>query len=906
MSIIKPSIDKRIYKHLVLPNNIKALIIEDKELTSTSVSLTVNVGHYNDPDDVPGLAHFVEHMLFMGNKKYPNTGEYTNFINSHGGYTNAFTGNTSTTYYFSVVNDYKEKAVDMFSHFFIDPLFREDNIEKEMNAVDSEHLKNTTDSWKFQSMLREISGVEPFCGFGCGNLTTLNKKGIRNDVINFYNKYYSANIMDLVILTNDENNLVKKFEKIVDKNIHISIPQIYPFEFNKINVIEMATQNDIGKLTLIWQFPKETKMCGAIDYISQLLGHESKGSLSYYLKSINFSYGLSAGLLEKDNFMYLYCIEISLTEKGFKYIHAIINYVLYYINHILRVDKGLFEEIKKINFFTFDFLGAQDGPDYVSTLSLNMSEFPIEYILFGPYNYNCDEEYINKYIELLKTNMVAVVINSKTYLGNTNKKDKWYGAEYNIVNSLDKKFKNVDLNINKLFFPKPNILIPNKIQLLKSKNKEKYPILIENDKVELWFKQDTEFNTPFVSMNIIFTNAIQIETPENECNMMFFEQLLNYKLSSFGYYSGIANSSFMISGGSNNLEIVVVSYNDKIKKILDKILNEIVNFTVTEKEFKYIYKFIYTSFLSGYHFPPNSLANILLIKSAWTKYHTFIDLSENFNKVNIGSILKVKEWFNSPIKCLIQGNITQENAIKLTKSLNCFDVIKHDVKLHLEKDILLLNNNEQIYDYDSFDKADINSAILVFVEIGIFKINEPEWQINLCMIYLLHSIIGDYFYGELRTKEQTGYIVNSTVKILGNTHFPLLGYNFVVQSPKKNPVFLYERIKKFIDESDKYILDLSDKDFEKQKQILIDQTDTPALNMNEDVSFNLSQIAKGTYLFNFGDIQIKNIKSIKKQDLIDFHNSYFLNRGTRKFRVVRVFSHQMKEQSEEKIENPNI
>jgi nardilysin len=29
--------------------------------------MNVNVGSFNDPDDIPGLAHYLEHMLFMGN-----------------------------------------------------------------------------------------------------------------------------------------------------------------------------------------------------------------------------------------------------------------------------------------------------------------------------------------------------------------------------------------------------------------------------------------------------------------------------------------------------------------------------------------------------------------------------------------------------------------------------------------------------------------------------------------------------------------------------------------------------------------------------------------------------------------------------------------------------------------------
>ena len=43
------------------------------KLTSVQAacSLTIGVGSFSDPPEVPGLAHFLEHMVFMGSKKYP-------------------------------------------------------------------------------------------------------------------------------------------------------------------------------------------------------------------------------------------------------------------------------------------------------------------------------------------------------------------------------------------------------------------------------------------------------------------------------------------------------------------------------------------------------------------------------------------------------------------------------------------------------------------------------------------------------------------------------------------------------------------------------------------------------------------------------------------------------------------
>lgn len=81
-------------------------------------------------------------MLFLGTEQYPEENSYSAFLNSHGGYSNAYTSQENTVYYFDVQNDAFEKALDMFSSFFKCPLFTESSTFREINAVDSENKKN--------------------------------------------------------------------------------------------------------------------------------------------------------------------------------------------------------------------------------------------------------------------------------------------------------------------------------------------------------------------------------------------------------------------------------------------------------------------------------------------------------------------------------------------------------------------------------------------------------------------------------------------------------------------------------------------------------------------------------------------------------------------------------------------
>ena len=67
------------------------LIIQDKDLQEAAIAMNVGVGSYSAPEEFPGLAHFLEHMLFMGSNKYPNTKEFPDFITTNDGTFNAYT-----------------------------------------------------------------------------------------------------------------------------------------------------------------------------------------------------------------------------------------------------------------------------------------------------------------------------------------------------------------------------------------------------------------------------------------------------------------------------------------------------------------------------------------------------------------------------------------------------------------------------------------------------------------------------------------------------------------------------------------------------------------------------------------------------------------------------------------------
>ena len=84
LSPVQSPNDEKAYRYVQLDNGLRVLLISDPDTEKAAASLDVYVGSASNPADRGGLAHFLEHMLFLGTDKYPDSGEYATFVSEHG------------------------------------------------------------------------------------------------------------------------------------------------------------------------------------------------------------------------------------------------------------------------------------------------------------------------------------------------------------------------------------------------------------------------------------------------------------------------------------------------------------------------------------------------------------------------------------------------------------------------------------------------------------------------------------------------------------------------------------------------------------------------------------------------------------------------------------------------------
>lgn len=207
VEVAKSPLDDRQYRYLLLPNNLPVLLISDPAADKAAAALDVFAGSAHDPLDRQGLAHFLEHMLFLGTEKYPAPDGFQEFINERGGSRNAYTAFEHTNFYFDIDPQYLAGGLDRFARFFTTPLFERAYVERERHAVHSEYQARLKDEYRRTlDVYRQIMNPQhPLSKFSMGNLSTLsNDDGddLREDLIDFFQRHYNARTMSLVVLGN--------------------------------------------------------------------------------------------------------------------------------------------------------------------------------------------------------------------------------------------------------------------------------------------------------------------------------------------------------------------------------------------------------------------------------------------------------------------------------------------------------------------------------------------------------------------------------------------------------------------------------------------------------------------------------------------------------------------------------
>jgi len=470
--IVAATVREPQYRGLVLPNGLRAMLISDSSVERSAASLAVGAGSLIDPPERPGMAHFLEHMLFLGTEKYPEPEGYQQFMHQHAGFTNAYTSDDHTTYFFQVSNDAFPEALDRFAQFFVSPLFNPEYVAREMNAVDSEHSKNLeSDGWRVQQIERNMAlEGHPMRRFSTGSLKTLANTS-REELLDFYRKRYSANLMTLAVIGDEslgelERLVRERFSAVENRNLE---KPRFPEEFlphkPALRVVTVEPIADRRSLSIRFPLPGVEQHFASKPLLLMgfVLGHEGKGSLLSLLKAENLATSLSAGPGESTADYGTFEFNIGLTPEGLERYEDVAALVFGAIRRVQRtgIPRHAFDENRVMADLAFRYKEPDDSASRARGVSAIMQFLPLEEVPKGAYLY---QEYRpDLYQELLaKLEPDNAVLTLMAKGVPTDRVEPYYGTKYGYSESEGEPYERlVKAEPDpRLQLPEPNPYIP--------------------------------------------------------------------------------------------------------------------------------------------------------------------------------------------------------------------------------------------------------------------------------------------------------------------------------------------------------------------------------------------------------------------------------------------------------------
>ncbi|KAI3657780.1 hypothetical protein MP638_000751 [Amoeboaphelidium occidentale] len=932
VEIIKPKSDQREYKYLELSNELKVLLIRDPETEKSSAAMDVSVGAFFDPVDTPGLAHFLEHMLFMGTEKFPKENEYSNFLQMNGGYSNAYTSEINTNYYFETSHTSLESALDIFSEFFKSSLLLASGVQKEVNAVESEYRKNfPVLSRRMYSVLRELANKNhPYSKFSCGSKLTLMgpvQEGQEKQAIDvlmgklkaFYEKYYSANIMKLVVLGREpldvlESWVVSLFSGIKNKNVQLGpeIPRnikIFPSErFNKLHLMKSPTK-DINRLVFEFEVPdicKEWKS-KPFNYISHLVGHESEGSILAVLKKLGLAVNvMSSGVssYEKLKPFDTFSIFVDLTKEGLLQHKKVISIVFQYIK-LLRespIEKWVYDEKHKISAIMFENLEKSKASSYTSMLSNRMQEeYPPEMILKGPfaleeYNPGLISSLIRDYLTV--SNCVFLLITSTfeelKLDGVKFVKETYYESEYGEVpldSSFLKELESAPVT-SAVHYPPKNPFIPDNVERtnsLRSSQSDVPPLLenlFQNERVELWYKKEQNFGYPKSVFYAHIRSPIAYASPWHSVMAKLFCELVKDDFNEMAYLAEMAGLGYSFDANIEGFVLMVNGFSDKLlvflQMLFDKIfylfgkhqdpfadvsnkhhleqLEKRLNIRIEELERNYKNFGKESSLQQCMYYTSYCLQSTL-----WTHGDKLKFLDKNTITLRSLFIFSKDLLYTAVFNTYLHSSLERKSAQDVFEMLNnlLFKATQHGYYLGRVRQHFLPHGASYAFIKKSPDALNPNNSVEYFLQTGQATNAEDRVKTKI-----LEQLLAEAAFNKLRTIEQLGYVVNVSTRSTGSQ----LGLRFIVMSATHDSVYVESRIEEFLKEYFIYFKEKMDEaELSMHVKSVTESISKKDESYIEEASRWWGKILNGYYEFKSRDRELNKISKLSKDDYVNFY-----------------------------------
>lgn len=887
-----------------------------KETKRAAAALCVGVGHFCDPKEVPGLSHYLEHMLFMGSTKYPDENEYDAYLNKHNGSSNAFTEEETTTFYFECAPSAFHGALDRFAQFFIAPLIKADALDREVQAVDSEFSGVLQSDSCRVSQARSciMPSSHPASKFGWGNKKSLqdfpSQQGVdvRQCLLDYYKEHYTANRMSLVVMSGeDASSMASCIEKIFSEIPPGATPRPrfddMHLELGDPNFFILPSSRDDHKISISFHLPSALEQeygKKAEDYVSHLVGHEGRGSLLAFLKQQDWATELCAGVSEQTSAFWLFEVTITLTEQGLyaglgcglSAAQALFGYL-----NMLRSSgpqRWVWDEMKSISKIKWQHLEEEDPSEYVSQIAGDLQVIPIQHALDWSFLHEeFDPSLIRSVMDLLVPEKSHIHLQSCAYenlceIGRRTDcitdlktiREAWFGFDF-LQGNLDTTVLTAATIGYDFHLPKPNPYIATNFAIVRDSVESEnvvYPKRIQSSEVSaVYHLMEGTFRVPKISSFFRFMHGIADSSPRHIALTHIMIKLLEDILCEEAYLADMAGLHYSIyMDGHKGIDFRIEGFNEKLIDLASLVFSNFSKLEYSVEDFKRIKEVVQRHY-SNVLMKPTKHASFLRLHTLRHHHADPRDILEEIKSIEMNDLRKFEKTLISKghVTSLIIGNCTEQHALELShvalsnigfsefERTPCCNILK--VRTEVLRREVVINPLEE------------NSCVEYYIQFGSALSAK-----NRALLDLIDQLIYEPCYNILRTQKQLGYIVSSGTRLTNG----IQGLCITIQSKTFAAHELEKNIDRFLLDFSKTMEDMSASEFVTNKNALIEHKLSKATTLSDLSERHWDALVNRAAAFQFRHEEIEEVQKITQAELIEYYKDHISPEGEKTNKLV--------------------
>lgn len=309
---------------ITLANGLRVRLLPLASGSQAAVLVRVHAGAHDAPSRYPGLAHFLEHLLFLGSRGYPAAQSLMPFVQGCGGQLNASTRERHTDFFFQLPAGQLEEGLlrllDMLAHPLLDPSaqMREREVLHAEFGARGQDIETLCDA----ALGTAFDPNHPFAGFHAGNRETLpvEDPAFQQALIGYHRMFYHSGQIELLLAGPHQPEQLQQLAALADSNLPAGrtvMRKAPPLHWNLDAWVRLQLHSAEPRLNLGFAFEGLSEHGGqALDYLSFWVTSQAREGLAQRLREEHLCHSVSVRTPYCFAGQGVAVVELVLTERG--------------------------------------------------------------------------------------------------------------------------------------------------------------------------------------------------------------------------------------------------------------------------------------------------------------------------------------------------------------------------------------------------------------------------------------------------------------------------------------------------------------------------------------------------------------------------------------------------------------